>query len=49
MIRKTVSFVGVFVALTLTATLVLAQDEKKKNGFQEVYTGTCGVSGVSNC
>ena len=40
MIRKIVSLIGVFAVLTLTATLVSAQDDKKKNGFQEVYTGT---------
>jgi hypothetical protein len=36
---RTVSMMALLVGLTLTATVVLAQD-KKKNGFQEVYTGT---------
>ena len=39
MIRRRVSLIGLLVVLTLTATVVSAQD-KKKNGFQEVYTGT---------
>jgi hypothetical protein len=39
MIRRRVSLIGLLVVLTLTATVVSAQD-KKKDGFQEVYTGT---------
>ena len=39
MIRSTVSLIGLLAFLALTATAVSAQ-EKKKNGFQEVYTGT---------
>jgi hypothetical protein len=34
-----VSLIGLLLFLALTATVVWAQ-EKKKNGFQEVYTGT---------
>src|SRR5262245_20338267 len=40
MVRSRVSLMGLLVVFMLTAVVVSAQDDKKKNGFQEVYTGT---------